>query len=196
MTPIVFCCYIIVCLNSNFEFFRPLLSLSIGLFRGCRDEAFEIRVLEGRPRWDAPAWFQVNHLLKQVYRLIVKILAKLSDVFCSVTVPLWECHLHFGKICETLPSFFRWCAKCSENPKDLPNLRVTCKQWLLVSQLVEDGPDGPHIDGRRVNLGAEQDLRRAIPKCDDFMRVSFQWQAHRTCKAKVRNFDLRDLRVH
>ena len=63
----------------------------------------------------------MNHLLQEVYRLLVEVLTQLSNVICGGTVPLRERHFHFGKICEALPCLFIWSAHGSENLEDLPD---------------------------------------------------------------------------
>lgn len=63
----------------------------------------------------------MDHLLQQVYRLVVEVLAHLADVFVGVAAPLGECHFHLGKIFEALPGVLAGCAECPENLKDLPN---------------------------------------------------------------------------
>ena len=83
----------------------------------------------------------MDHLLKEIYCLVIEILTQLPNVFCGVTVPLGECHFHLGKICKALPSVFARSSESLENLKDLSNLRVTSKERLFVSELEEDSSD-------------------------------------------------------
>ena len=74
----------------------------------------------------------MNHLLQQIYCLIIEVLAHLANVFIRVHLPLGERQLHLGKICETLPGLLCWGAHCSKNSKDLTDLRITGKERLLM----------------------------------------------------------------
>ena len=79
-------------------------------------------MLESCFRRNAPARLQLNHLLQQVYRLLVKVLAKFANVFIGIAAPLRESHFHLWKICEALPGGLARGAQRPENLKDLPDL--------------------------------------------------------------------------
>lgn len=51
-----------------------------------------------------------------------------------------------------------------EDPEELVYLRVAVEERLLGGQLGEDGADAPHVHGRGVARGAQQDLGRAVPQ--------------------------------
>ena len=57
-------------------------------------------------------------------------------------------------------------------------------------QLIEDASYGPDVDGRRVRLGAQQNLRRPIPQSNHFMSVTLERQSIGARKAKVGQLDL------
>ena len=111
-----------------------------------RTESVKIRVLECCFRGDTSSGLQLDHLLQQVYRLFVEVLAQLADVFIGVAMPLRKSHLHLRKICKALPCFFARGTKSSENLKDLPDLRVSSKEGLLVGKFEKDSSNRPDID--------------------------------------------------
>lgn len=84
-------------------------------------KSVEIGVVEGCLGRNSSARLEVDHLLEQVYRLVVEVLAHATNVFSGVTLPLGESHFHFLKICYALPGLLSWRAHCPENLKDLPN---------------------------------------------------------------------------
>ena len=62
-------------------------------------------------------------------------------------------------------------------------------------EFVEDGTNGPHIDSSGVDLATEEDLGGTIPERDDLMRVGLERKTHGARQTKVRNFNLRSLRI-
>lgn len=55
--------------------------------------------------------------------------------------------------------------------------------------LGEDAPHGPDVDSRRVALGAEQQLRRAVPEGDDLVGVGAVWEAGEPGESEVGEFE-------
>ena len=49
---------------------------------------------------------------------------------------------------------------------------------------------GPHVDGGRVELGAEEDVRRAVPQRDDLGRVAPHRDAERPRQPEVSQLQL------
>ena len=98
-----------------------------------RLKSIEIGVLEGRSGRDAFTRLQMDHLLQQIYCLIVEVYAPITNVLIGVRLPLGEGYLHLGKICKTLPGLLGRGAHCPENFKDLTDLRIASKEGLFVS---------------------------------------------------------------
>jgi len=72
-----------------------------------------------------------------------------------------------------------------EDAVKLVNLRLAGKQRLLHEELGKDAADRPHVDGRAVLLGTEQQLGRSVPQCHHDRRVRTQRRAVLTCQTKV-----------
>ena len=96
-------------------------------------------MFEGSLRRYASAWLEVYHLSEQVLCIVIKVLAHLANVLGHVNLPLWESDLHVWKFAKILPSLLSRGPKGSEDLKDLSDFRVTCYQWLLVSNFIKDG---------------------------------------------------------
>ena len=59
-----------------------------------------------------------------------------------------------------------------------------------MGQLIEDSPNGPHINGCRVNLASQKHFRGPIPESNDLVSVGFQGQTHSTSQAKICDLNL------
>ena len=69
------------------------------------------------------------------------------------------------------------CSEYFEDFEDLINFRVTHEKRSFLKHLSEDAPRGPEVDSERVVLRREQDLRTAVPECDNLMGVSLDREA-------------------
>jgi len=72
-----------------------------------------------------------------------------------------------------------------EDAVEFIDLRLSRKQRLLHEKLCKYAADRPHVDGRAVFLGAQQQLRRPVPKCHHDWRVGTQRGAVLTSQTKV-----------
>ena len=86
-------------------------------------------------------------------------------------------------------------AERAEDLVELVDLAVSRPEGPAVDHLGEDDADRPHVDGARVLLGAEEDLRRAVPQRDDLVCVRAQRHGEGAREAKVGEFESACIRV-
>ena len=72
-----------------------------------------------------------------------------------------------------------------EDAVEFIDLRLSRKPRLLHEKLRKYAADRPHVDGRAVFLGAQQQLRRPVPKCHHDWRVGMQRRAVLASQTKV-----------
>lgn len=77
-----------------------------------------------------------------------------------------------------------------ENLKQLPNFWLPLEQWLALNQLKENTPNRPRINTLIVISGAEQKLRRSIPKRLNFFRHGLNSQTADSAKSKISNLNV------
>lgn len=73
---------------------------------------------------------------------------------------------------------------------ELVDLAAAREERVLLDQLGEDAPDGPHVDGCRVVFGAEEQFWRTIPQCHDELGHLAQGVAELAGEAEVGDLDL------
>jgi hypothetical protein len=72
-----------------------------------------------------------------------------------------------------------------EDLEDLVNLRVTREERLARAHLSEDAANGPHVDAGGVLPTSQQNLWRAVPQCDDLVRVCAQRDTERARETEI-----------
>ena len=70
---------------------------------------------------NSTTWLEMDHLLEEIYRLVVHVLSHLLDILVCVALPLGERQFHLWKIRKSLPCLFGGSSKRPENLKDLSN---------------------------------------------------------------------------
>ncbi len=55
--------------------------------------------------------------------------------------------------------------------------------------LVKDAAHPPHVNGRGVLGGSEEDIRRPVPQCHNFVRVCFRWNGFCAGQAEIRQLE-------
>ena len=72
-----------------------------------------------------------------------------------------------------------------ENAEDLIDFRVAREEGRTHRHLGKDAAHRPHVDRRIVVARAQQDLGRAVPERDDFVRIGAQRNTKGTRQTKV-----------
>ena len=136
-------------------------------------------------RGDALSGFPSQHASEKISTKRVKALDHLSEVLGA---PLGEGRLEIGERGDTGPGLFVGGTEDLENLEDLINFRVTSEKGHAADHFGEDATNRPDIDGCRVALAAEEDLRRTVPEGDDFVSVCAYWSAEGAGKTEIGKF--------
>ena len=89
------------------------------------------------------------------------------------------------KVFEPWPFLLSWCPTADEDLLKLLLLVLAHKEWHAGNYLAEDATHRPHIDASRVVLAPKQDVRCAIPKCNNFVGEVLDWDSECSCEAEV-----------
>lgn len=147
----------------------------------------KVGVPQRLPRGDARRRVVDEHARQQVQAQRVE---RRRDLLERPRPPLGEGLLPVGELPHARPAVLVRRAHDLEDLEELVDLRVAREQRAVVDHLDEDAADGPDVDGRRVRLGAEQDLGRAVPERDDLVRVRAHGDAKRAREPKVGELEL------
>ena len=93
--------------------------------------------------------------------------------------------LGYGELFVVRPDFLARSPKQLEYFVQLVLVALAAEQGGHVDELSKDAADGPHVDVRRVQLLAEQELRGAVPERDDHRRVVLEGGPVLSGQAKV-----------
>ena len=93
------------------------------------------------------------------------------DIRNLMLPPLGKLGIVIWQPIQCRPGFRRWRTTSLEYLEQLIDVGPTGKQRNAGRHLGKDTPHGPHIDGGRIAIGAQEKLRRPIPQCDDLIRV-------------------------
>jgi len=77
-----------------------------------------------------------------------------------------------------------------ENLVDLIDLAIPREEWPLGHHLGHNGPHGPQVHGQRVSLGAQQDLRGAVPEGHHLVCEGTDGGHEGASQAEIRQFEL------
>jgi len=99
------------------------------------------------------------------------------DVRNLMLPPLGKLGIVIRQPIQRRPGFWRRRATSLEYLEQLIDVGPTSKQRNAGRHLGKDTPHGPHIDGGRIAIGTQEQLRRPIPQCDDLIRVRAVGQA-------------------
>lgn len=82
------------------------------------------------------------------------------------------------------------CTEKAEDLEDLVDLRVAWEERFPSCHFGEDATDAPHVNTSAVLPAAEENLRRAIPESDDFVRVRAERDSECACEAEISDFEI------
>mmetsp|Transcript_4788 Transcript_4788/g.10229 ORF Transcript_4788/g.10229 Transcript_4788/m.10229 type:complete len:316 (+) Transcript_4788:638-1585(+) len=93
------------------------------------------------------------------------------------------------QIAHLRPCLRGWRSHHTEDRKQLLNLTLPAKDRPAAHHFRQNAPHAPHVQRRGVNLRAQQNLRRAIPKRDHLVRVFWERNRVHSPKPKVRQLN-------
>lgn len=134
---------------------------------------------------DALSGFPSQHASEEISTKRVKALDHLSEVLGA---PLGESRLEIRERGDTGPGLFVGRTEDLENLEDLINFRVTSEEGHAADHFSEDATNRPDVDGCRVALAAEENLRRTVPQGDDFVSICANRSAEGTSKTEIGKF--------
>lgn len=141
----------------------------------------------------------IKSYLEQVQAIFVQSRHYLREWFAFVVLKLLTFPTFpLRKVLHTRPIFAIRCTYYLKDAFQFISLLLPRKQRPHVHHLREDTPNRPNINRTRVLLRSKQDIRRSIPKRNNFMRESLNRDAGCPCQSKICDLEyviLRDQQI-
>ena len=96
-----------------------------------------------------------------------------------------KCGFVLWKLRDARPGTFRGCSHETKDLLELVFVGRAGEEGAARVHLRHDAAGGPYVNGGVVGAGAEEDVGRSVPECDDFVGERVDGYAERSRKAKV-----------
>ena len=114
----------------------------------------------------------------------------IHNFFDGVRAPVRESWPIFLQLSHSWPGLLIWSSEDSENSIQLINIAVSLEQSFFSHHLSKDATYGPNIDGSRILNWAQEDFRRSVPKCHNFLGVRANWERKSSGQSEIPNFQI------